>query len=101
MIAGHTFAETHRGRACIDTVRDADGTERVCGRKWVDIRNATLADLNQPHIAHIGNTNHGEIGQIMAEREREDAVIREATRVAAGLGIGGMAAGTEPTEQEV
>ena len=82
MIAGHTLIETSRGRACAG-----------CQRRWVDIRSATLADVGQPGFAHVDPVNEREIREIMAEREREDAVIAEATRVAAGLGIGGMAAG--------
>jgi hypothetical protein len=90
-IAGHTFAETHRGRACIALRSDGSG----CHRRWTDIRNVTPADAGQPGLAHVDPINLREINEIMAERTREDAVIRDATMTAAGFGIGGMAAGTE------
>jgi len=82
IIAGHSFAETHLGRACA-----------VCLRRWIDVRNVTLADVGRPGIAHVDPVNEREIKEIIAEREREDMVIRDATLTAAGFGIGGMAPG--------
>ncbi len=90
-IAGHTFMETHRGRACI--ALRSDGS--ICHRRWTDIRNVTPADNGQPGLAHVDPINMREINEIMAEAKREDAVIRDATMTAAGFGIGGMAAGTD------
>lgn len=70
----------------------------TCGRRWIDIRNTTLADLDKPHIAHIGNATRNEIDQIMAEAARENARIAEATLTAAGFGIGGSLPGSETME---
>jgi hypothetical protein len=95
-IAGHTFMETHRGRACIATRSDGS----ICHRRWTDIRNVTPADAGQPNLAHVDPINLREINEIMAEAKREDAVIRNATMTAAGFGIGGMAAGTESVVEE-
>lgn len=95
MIAGHDFRDGHLGRACVGMIRLADGTEIVCNRRWVNVRNTTLADLDKPNIAHIGNLNHGEIDQIVSERTKEDARIAGATLTAAGFGIGGSLPGSE------
>jgi hypothetical protein len=84
LIAGHTLINSHVGRACA-----------TCHARWINIRNATLADLDKPHFAHVGNLTRDEIREIAAERGAEDARIAQATLTAVGLGIGGMAAGAE------
>jgi len=84
IIAGHTFAETHIGRACTE-----------CWRRWVDIRNVTLADIGKPNIAHSGDATSYQIEQIMREAAAENERIAGATLTAAGFGIGGIAAGDE------
>ena len=79
------------GRACVTPKGDGS----ICWRKWIDIRNVTLADAGKPGISHVDPSNIREINEIMAEAAREDAVYAEATRIAAGFGIGGMAPGSE------
>ena len=94
-IAGHYFTDSPHGRICVAVLSGG----AVCHRRWLDIRNATSADIGKPHIAHIGNLTTTEAEQIAAERDREDIRIREATLAAAGYGIGGMAAGGDSTCQ--
>lgn len=94
MVVGHDFRDGHLGRACVLLLNGGD----TCRRRWVDIRNATLADLDKPNIAHVGNLNHGEIDQIVSERAKEDARIAGATLTAAGFGIGGSLPGSETME---
>jgi hypothetical protein len=96
LIAGHTFEETHVGRACVGLLPGGE----VCFRKWADVRNATRVDIDKPDIAHIAKLNAAEADQIGAERLLEDVRISNATRIAAGFGIGGMAAGSEVSHEQ-
>jgi hypothetical protein len=43
-----------------------------CGRRWLDIRNSTAADLDKPHVAHSGKLTTFELEQINQARARED-----------------------------
>jgi hypothetical protein len=49
-----------------------------CGRKWLDIRNSTSADLDTPHIAHSGKLTTFELDQIRQLRAREDGDLEAA-----------------------
>lgn len=70
-IAGHAFVLG----VCVSPKQTTEGH---CGRHWLDIRNCTAADLNQPGIAHYGNLSSSELAQIVARRETEDAAMSDA-----------------------
>jgi hypothetical protein len=65
-IAGHKFVN---GR-CSLAVNGVD-----CGRRWVDIRNYTDADVGTSDIAHIGNLNANEAREIMAQKRKEEVAM--------------------------
>ena len=59
VVAGHTFI----GGIC------------VCGRHWVEIRNATTGDVGQEGLAHIGKLTAGELAEIQQAKAAEDESI--------------------------
>lgn len=68
-MAGHVFAEGANGRYCV-----------TCNRRWVEVMGATPEALDQPHWAHIGNLNVGELGEVVAEQDRIWELVKEASR---------------------
>jgi hypothetical protein len=82
VIAGHQFANTPNGRRCMSHQSDGSG---VCYRAWVDIRNATEADLGATGIAHVGKLNDAELREIITEREREEAALWDAVSAVSAI----------------
>lgn len=63
MIAGHTFVND----VCVE-----------CGRRWLDIHDVTIADLNKEGIAHAGALVGREIEEIVAEAQRRREALERA-----------------------
>lgn len=66
-VAGHEFL-----------YRPGTGYVCGCGRRWLDIRNTTMADVRLAGIAHKGRLEAYEVASIERAREREDALIAAA-----------------------
>lgn len=70
-IAGHDFQYTIGGCRCVTI----DYNGKTCLRAWLDIKDATEADLCKPDIAHTGTLSQRELSEIVAERKRQADVI--------------------------
>lgn len=55
--AGHFFQDTPQGEVC------------GCGKRLVDVINATEDDIDHPEKAHYGDLTRHEYDQIVAARE--------------------------------
>lgn len=92
LIAGHLFDSTDR---CTLPIRESDGHEHACGRRWVDLMHCDHTYVDAEGYAHIGRLNLAEVGQIAAERHRRGRLLELATGFAAG-GVAHEAAEHQP-----
>ena len=58
----------------------------MCGRRWVDIRNCTRADVDAVGIAHYGKLTANEADQIERKRAEEDKAVEAAMAMVSGRG---------------
>ena len=81
IVAGHHFAGT-----CDDVCTRPQSDGSPCTITWQSIAHCTTDEyIDKPDIAHIGNTNAGEIQQIREENERRELMRQHTWQALIGV----------------